>query len=540
MKRSTLRLTALLVVGGAVLFGRSAGPDPRKTAAPGDEQRACTQCHAGTLNSGAGSVQILLASGPVYQPGVKQRVKVQVSDPDQKRWGFQLTARIDSSPENGQAGDFSPVDDNTRVICDNGAAKPCPDNAPVQFIEHTSAGTRPGTPNGATFEFDWTPPATNVGTVTLYVAGNAANNDGRTSGDHIYTSKVQLTPGAAGGGPIAVPTTKYLIRNLVSDMNGIAEQTDPKLVNPWGIALGASTAFWLSNANTGTATVYNASGQPFPLAAPIVVKVTGVGGATATPTGQINNPTPAFEVQPGKPATFLFSTADGVIAGWNRDVDAANTVVLADRSGSGASYKGLAMGVGSAGPRLYAVNFRGGTIDTFDGRMQLVSTAGGFTDPKLPAGFAPFNILRVGGSLVVAYAVRDDSRQNPVAGAGNGILNVFDLDGNLIRRLVSGGMLNSPWGMVVAPQFFGDYGGSLLVGNFGDGSINAFDLSSGNYLGTILNPAGNPERIEGLWALQFGNGKNGGDANLLYFTAGPAFGGRVGDHGLFGSLQVAP
>src|SRR5712692_4955531 len=162
-------------------FAHSYGPAARVTGAPGDSLRACTSCHAGTLNSGSGSVKILLQSGPVYIPGVKQRVVVQVSDPNQQRWGFQLTARLNSDLANGQAGDFTPVDNMTQVICEDNAPKPCASG--VSFIEHTSAGTRNGTRNGGAFQFDWTPPATNAGPVTFYVAGNAANGNAASSGD---------------------------------------------------------------------------------------------------------------------------------------------------------------------------------------------------------------------------------------------------------------------------------------------------------------------------------------------------------------------
>ena len=157
-------------------FGHSYGPAPRVAAAPGDNSRACTQCHAGTLNSGTGSVKILLQSGAFYVPGVKQRITVQVADPAQQRWGFELTARLNSDLEKGQAGDLVPVDNMTQVICEDSAPKPCASGP--QFITHTSVGTRNGTPNGASFQFDWTPPATNAGPVTLYAAGNAANGNG--------------------------------------------------------------------------------------------------------------------------------------------------------------------------------------------------------------------------------------------------------------------------------------------------------------------------------------------------------------------------
>jgi uncharacterized protein (TIGR03118 family) len=204
-------------------------------------------------------------------------------------------------------------------------------------------------------------------------------------------------------------------------------------------------------------------------------------------------------------------------------------------------YKGLALGANASGPVLYAANFAGGTIDAFDANMAPMVTAGGFTDPNLPAGFAPFNIQKFGRSLYVTYALQNDAKHDDVGGAGNGYINVFDMDGNLRKRLVAGGALNSPWGMAMAPGFFGDYSGTLLVGNFGDGLINSYDPVTGDWLGALQDASGNPLVIQGLWGLIFGNGAaNGGDANTLYFAAGIAGDGAVEDHGLFGSVTIAP
>ena len=195
MKNQKRQLIIAASVGLALTraFGHSYGPPPGVTGAPGDNPRACTQCHSdATLNSFTGSVSIILQSGPVYIPGVKQRITVQVADPTQQRWGFELSARLDSSPENGQAGRLMPIDNMTQVICEDNGPEPC--TSGVTFIEHTSAGSRNGTKNGAAFQFDWAPPATDVGPITLYVAGNAANGNAASTGDHIYTSSVQLTP----------------------------------------------------------------------------------------------------------------------------------------------------------------------------------------------------------------------------------------------------------------------------------------------------------------------------------------------------------
>src|SRR5436190_18482854 len=221
-------LAGMIPIGA---FGHSYGPAPRVTGAPGDSPRACTSCHSGSaLNSGSGSVKILLQSGAVYIPGVKQRVSVQVSDPVQRRWGFELTARLNSDLEKGQAGDFTPVDNLTQVICEDGAPKPC--SSGLSFIQHTSAGTRLGTKGGASFQFDWTPPATNAGPVTFYVAGNAANGDANFTGDLIYTSSVQLNPAI----PAAPSVTAGSIVSAATGTPG------PMAPNSWGTIYGSNLA----------------------------------------------------------------------------------------------------------------------------------------------------------------------------------------------------------------------------------------------------------------------------------------------------------
>ena len=526
---------AIFSLWGTASFGHSTGPDPRYTGAPGDAKQACTACHAGqALNSGSGSVKILLPGGDSYVPGVKQHISVQVSDPQQHRWGFQLTARLKSDLANGQAGDLNPTDSFTQVICDNGSPKPCSSPSVVQFIEHTLAGTRGGTPGGVTFEFDWMPPSNNAGDVVLYVAGNAANGDNNLTGDHIYTSSVELAASNTSTPPTSIPVSHYVQHDLVADARGVATQTDVNLVNAWGLALSPSSPFWISNNDTATSTLYNGAGQAFPTNAPLVVRIpTGAKGAPkGSPTAVVFNTTPVFDVAKGKPAAFLFATEDGTISAWNNTVPAA--VVMIDKSASGAEYTGLALGSNQSGPLLFAANFKAGTIDVFDGNFKPAKVSGDFHDPHLPTGYAPFNIRRFGSRLYVTYA-----KQKETGGSDGGFVDVFDMKGNLLQRLISSGPLNSPWGLALSPDFFGDYSNVLLVGNFGDGKINAFDPVSGSLLGTLEDKNGKPIQIEGLRAIEFGNGHNSADAETLYFTAGVGIGGSAPYRGLFGALQVS-
>ena len=232
---SFVTLMSVMVPAGA--FGHSYGPPPRVTGAPGDNARACTACHSSSaLNSGAGSVKILLQSGPVYIPGVKQRVTVQVADPAQKRWGFELSARLNSDLSDGQAGDFLPIDNFTQVICQDNTPRPCA-SGPT-FITHTSAGTRNGTRNGVTFQFDWIPPATNAGPVTFFVAANAANGDANLTGDLIYNTNVELTP--------AIATAPSVTAGGVVHAATLA--AGPVSANSWvtiyGSNLGVTTRSW--------------------------------------------------------------------------------------------------------------------------------------------------------------------------------------------------------------------------------------------------------------------------------------------------------
>ncbi len=329
------------------------------------------------------------------------------------------------------------------------------------------------------------------------------------------------------------PNQTYVVRKLVSDIPGLAEQTDPNLINPWGIAFSSTSPFWIADNHAGVSTLYNSSGLPLSL----VVTIPPPTGGTppGAPTGIVYNNTPDFLAGPALSARFIFATEDGTIIAWN---SGANAVVKADQSASGAIYKGLALGSSGGGNYLYAANFHAGQVDVFDASYNLVTLAGSFSDPALPAGFAPFNIQNVAGKLFITYALQDEFQHDDVAGPGNGFVDVFDTSGQLLRRLVSNGPLNSPWGVTLAPAAFGGFSQALLIGNFGDGVINAFDPATGQWLGPLQDASGLPIAIRGLWDLKFGNGAQAGDSHTLYFTAGIAGGGSIEDHGLFGSIAA--
>ena len=329
--------------------------------------------------------------------------------------------------------------------------------------------------------------------------------------------------------------------NLVSDTPGLAKTTDPNLVNPWGIALGLNSPFWIANNHTGTATVYDGNGQQIPsAAAPLVVNIPAPGGGTGTPTGEVSNATSGFVVSAGgtsAPSSFLFATEDGTIIGWSGSVDRTHAIIAVDNSASGAVYKGLAQGFNATGAYLYATNFHAGTVDVFDQNFNPVHIPGAFTDSGIPAGYAPFGIQAINGNLYVTYAMQDAAKHDDVAGAGHGFVDVFDTQGTLLKRFTSQGQLDSPWGMAWAPiNSYGDFSNALLVGNFGDGTIDAYDFDSGAFLGKLSDATGKPITDPGLWGLSFGDGAASTSPNTLYFTSGP--GGEA--HGLFGDLTLDP
>jgi len=339
--------------------------------------------------------------------------------------------------------------------------------------------------------------------------------------------------------------TGYQQINLVSNIAGNARVPDPNLLNPWGIAFIPGSPFWISDNNAGVSTLYDGQGNiiQVPNAAgqlvPFAVQIPGPAGSapdfSATPTGVVWNPTQGFTVDTAKsPAVFIFATEDGTIAAWSPSVDRFHAILAVDNSqaGNGAVYKGLALAPNSKGVFLFATNFHAGTVDVFDRTFKQVQLDGSFTDPNIPAGYAPFGISAIDGDLFVTYALQNAEKHDDVAGEGHGFVDVFDTDGHLLRRFATRGALNSPWGVTRSSYAFGRFSGDILVGNFGDGRISAFS-SHGELLGQLRDPRGHAIVIEGLWGLKFG-GALASSPDTLYFTAG--INGEK--DGLFGALQA--
>ena len=344
--------------------------------------------------------------------------------------------------------------------------------------------------------------------------------------DHgLFGSLSAVYPGLLAG-------ASYIEHSLVSSLPGLADHTDTNLLNPWGISFSATSPFWISDNHSGLSTLYNSSGTPQALV--VTIPPPADGTPPSAPSGTVFNNTKDFIVSGTNAARFIFATEDGTIAAWT---SGATAVLKADNSAREAVYKGLAAGSSGGSNYLYAPDFHNGRIDVFDANFNVAALAGSFADATIPAGYAPFNVQNASGLLYVTYALQGPGAHDDAAGPGHGFVDVFNTSGQLVKRLASAGVLNSPWGIALAPAGFGGFAGALLVGNFGDGRINAFNPATGAWLGTINNANGNPFAVDGLWALAFGNGGNGGEAHTLYFTAG--LNGET--DGLFGSLApVSP
>jgi uncharacterized protein (TIGR03118 family) len=334
------------------------------------------------------------------------------------------------------------------------------------------------------------------------------------------------------------PQGQYQVHDLVSNVAGRADHVDPNLVNAWGLAAGPTSPWWVSDNGTDRSTLYNPVGTPLPL----VVSVPGA------PTGAVANPTTDFIVTGSSsggtssgPARFLFATEDGTIRGWNPAVPPPPppapshlTEIGVDNSTAGSVYKGLAIGSLGTSNFLYANDFVNGRVDVFDKNFQPVDMP--FVDPDLPAGYGPFGIQNIGGHLFVTYA-KQSGGADEVAGQSLGFVDEFATDGTFITRVATRGQLNAPWGLAMAPSNFGRFSGDLLVGNFGDGTINAYAPETDGtfgHRGQLRTADHKPVTIDGLWGLGFGNGAGSGATNALYFTAGP----DDESHGLFGRIQA--
>jgi uncharacterized protein (TIGR03118 family) len=317
--------------------------------------------------------------------------------------------------------------------------------------------------------------------------------------------------------------------NLVSDAAGLGAVTvDPQLINPWGIAFGSTGLLWVANNGSGVATIYDQSGAKQGL----TVTIPPATAAATALTGVVFNGTTDFNAF-GTPATFLFADENSSLAAWNPPLAAmgASGVFLAPGATT-ASYKGIALGVEGGVNRLYATDFHNGYVVEWDAGFNFVRT---FTDASIPAGYAPFGIANIGGQLYVSYAKQlAPADVDEVTGVGNGFVDVFNTDGTLVRRFASNGVLDAPWGMVQAPAGFGPFGGDILIGNFGNGQIGAYDPGTGAFIDWLRDASGNPIANSGLWGLAFGPSPNG---SSLFFAAG--IGNEL--HGLVGVInQVTP
>jgi uncharacterized protein (TIGR03118 family) len=348
-------------------------------------------------------------------------------------------------------------------------------------------------------------------------------------------------PAATASG---APSRGFTQVNMVSDLPGVAALTDPDLVNAWGLSASPGTdrapgsPLWVSDNGQDKTTLYAGATATTVSKVGLVVSIT-----SGAPTGQVfNTDSTGFIVHDTNghsgPAVFIFDSENGGIDAWNPGVGAtapgpSKVTETPVRNGANAVYKGLAIAQASDGHTyLYAANFRSGRVEVYDDTFTPVELPGGlFVDPRLPAGYAPFNVQELGGQLYVSYAQQDDALHDDVAGPGHGFVDVFTNDGALVRRLITRGALNSPWGMALAPAGFGKFAGMLLVGNFGNGRINVYNPTTGANRGQLQQANGRSIAIDGLWALRFGNG-NAAKTGELLFSAGP----DGESHGLLGKI----
>jgi uncharacterized protein (TIGR03118 family) len=326
----------------------------------------------------------------------------------------------------------------------------------------------------------------------------------------------------------------YIVTNLISDDGSVpGTVADPNLINGWGITASATSPWWVSSADMSVATLYTGAG----VVNSLVVNVSG------NPTGTVFYGGAGFLVTNGTttaPARFMFAAEDGSISGWNPGVlppagapPSTQAWVGLPASG-GASYKGLALAQTADGDFLYAADFHNAKVDIVNSTWDVVSTPTTFVDPHLPKGYAPFGIQNINGRIFVTYGKQDEEAEEEVTGRGLGVVSVFDTAGAFLGRVATGGALNAPWGVALAPDGFGRFSGDLLVGNFGDGRINAFDFETFEPRGHLKGADHKPIVVDGLWGIGFGNDAGSGSTKALYFAAGP----EDETHGLFGKIDA--
>jgi uncharacterized protein (TIGR03118 family) len=365
----------------------------------------------------------------------------------------------------------------------------------------------------------------------------------------------------ADGGESEAAENAYKVSPLVSNIAGEAAMQDKVLQNAWGVAFSpAGSPFWVNDNVTGCSTLYSGNGTKVPLQVSIPLPGNVIPSNScqpvdpnhpssvtpASPTGILWNPSASFLVPGTKlPASFIFATEDGTVSAWTGGLNPADSAVLAvDNSSTptaadGAVYKAIVFGLNAKGGFLFATNFRSGKVDVFGpngatGLFTAATTDGGFVDPKIPAGYAPFGIQNIDGDLFVTYAKQNAQKHDDSAGPGRGFVDVFDTDGHLLRRFASRGPLNSPWAVTHASYAFGRFSGKILIGNFGDGRINAFE-ADGKFIGELEDVNGHPLVIDGLWTLTLGGGR-GSSSDTLFFTSGP----NHETDGVFGTIVPVP
>jgi uncharacterized protein (TIGR03118 family) len=312
---------------------------------------------------------------------------------------------------------------------------------------------------------------------------------------------------------------QHYVKSLLVKNLAPAKHVDPQLVNPWGLVYGPGSPFWISDQGSGLSTLYDGTGVKQSL---VVTVPPATGTGKGSPTGIVYNGSSEFQIMNWTSA-FLFSTLDGTISGWSH-FSPNKALIGVNNSGSGTSYTGLAITSKASGNLLYAADFAHNKVDVYNGTFHFVTS---FTDTSLPAGFAPFGIQDIGGKVYVAFAATN--------GAAGGYIDIFQENGAFVKTLISGAPLNQPWGFAVAPANFGPLSNTLLISNnTNTGTINGFNLTTGAFVGTIVNSLGKPFVINQLWGIEFGGGTAAnGQTNQLFFTAGP----KNNLNGVFGVIS---